>query len=267
MLNKLMELLTESGIIGLFTIKNTVDNSNDKNDPSVRCNLKTNQYRVRAFILKGNIEDNILVVYHSDQVDSKLKEALKNLGNVVRNTVYVVEYKVKDNLQLVKSVKNILDDDDIIKSCFDNRLTSRIPKFEGLDLPDIDTSTTEIMGQTYTWKDIIAISEDSNEGNKLKEILSQKGIYIQRSSDGTSRYIGSAFGEGGILARWMKHLVSNGDARHLNLFILEHGYNSIVFSVIEFYNGDDIIQRENKWKETLGTINYGPYNGKQLNNN
>ena len=65
----------------------------------------------------------------------------------------------------------------------------------------------------------------------------------------------------------MKHLDSNGDARHLNLFILENGYNEIVFSVIEFYHDADIIQRENQWKQILGRINYGQYNGIQLNNN
>ncbi len=267
MLNELEKLLVESEIINLFTIKNTVDNSNDINDPFVRYNLKTNQYRIRAFILKGSIDDNILVVYHSKLVNSKLKEALSNLGNIVRNTVYVVEYKVEDKLNFLKTIKNILDDSEIIKSCFENRLTSRTPRFEGLDLPDVDTTFIDVMGQTYTWRDIIAISEDNSEENSLKKILSQKGIYIQRSVDGTSRYIGSASGEGGILARWMKHLMSNGDARHLNLFILENGYNSVVFSVIEFYDSDDILQRENKWKEILGTINYGPYNGKQLNNN
>ncbi|MEG1254413.1 GIY-YIG nuclease family protein [Clostridium sp.] len=267
MLDKLEELLIQSGIISLFTFKNTVDNSGDSSDPYVRYNVKPNQYRIRAFILKGNGEDNIFTVYHSKVVDSKLKESLKEIGNVVRSTRYVIDYKVEDNLQLVKVIKNILEDGEVIKSCLENRVTSRTPKFEGLDLPDVDTSVCDVMGQTYTWRDIIAISEDNSDENKLKEVLSQKGIYIQRAVDGTSRYIGSAYGEGGILARWMKHLVSNGDARHLNLFILEHGYNSVVFSVIEFYEGEDIIQRENKWKETLGTINYGPYNKVQLNNN
>ena len=49
------------------------------------------------------------------------------------------------------------------------------------------------------------------------------------------------YGEGGIISRWMKHLKSNEDARNLNLFILENGYNEIVFSAIEFYDKEDII--------------------------
>ena len=65
----------------------------------------------------------------------------------------------------------------------------------------------------------------------------------------------------------MKHLNSNGDAKHLNLFVLEKGYNELVFSVIEFCDGEDILKKENMWKAILGTVNYGAYNGLQLNNN
>ncbi|WP_245609240.1 hypothetical protein [Vibrio pacinii] len=52
----------------------------------------------------------------------------------------------------------------------------------------------------FTWKEIIAISEDESPDNELKKVLSQVGVYLQRSTDGTSRYVGSAYSCGGILS-------------------------------------------------------------------
>ncbi|MDM5309705.1 hypothetical protein [Peribacillus frigoritolerans] len=69
--------------------------------------------------------------------------------------------------------------------------------------------------------------------------MSQNGVYIQRSEDGKSRYIGSAYGTGGIIGRWMDHLEFPDNAHHLNLYVLENGYDSILFSVIEFLEGTD----------------------------
>lgn len=70
-----------------------------------------------------------------------------------------------------------------------------------------------------------------------------------------------------FIGRWMKYLESNGNAKYLNLFVLENGYNEILFLVIEFYDGDEILRRENMWKSILGTVNYNAYKGVQLNNN
>ncbi|WP_326929501.1 GIY-YIG nuclease family protein [Aliivibrio fischeri] len=114
---------------------------------------------------------------------------------------------------------------------------------------------------------MIAISEDESEDNELKKVLSQSGVYLQRSSDGVSRYVGSAYGCGGILGRWLKHLNSNGDAKHLNLYVLENGYNKLVFTVLEFTDDNTAIKAESRWKQTLGTKNTGPYDGFRLNRN
>ena len=134
-------------------------------------------------------------------------------------------------------------------------------------MPDVDTSDQEVMGRVYTWKEIIAIDEDSAEDNQLKKALSKGGVYLQRSVDGTSRYIGSAYGQGGILSRWLKHLTSNGNAKHLNLYVLDNGYSDVVFTVLEFTGADEALEAEKKWKNVLGTLNNGPYDGYRLNSN
>ena len=58
-----------------------------------------------------------------------------------------------------------------------NVVLTRNSKYEGLSLPDVDTSDQEVIGRVYTWKEIIAIDEDSAEDNQLKKALS-KGEYI-----------------------------------------------------------------------------------------
>jgi hypothetical protein len=192
---------------------------------------------------------------------------LESVNGKINSKRNVVTFKSLDYIHLSNSIKKILENEEIIKECKETSVIARSSKFEGLDLPDVDTAQENVTGQTFSWREIIAIWEDNSEDNNLKRELSKNGIYIQRSKDGISRYIGSAYGSDGIIGRWMKHLNSNGDAQHLNLFVLEKGYNEIIFSVIEFYDGVDIIQKENIWKQILGTVNFGPYNGKQLNNN
>ncbi|WP_270647176.1 GIY-YIG nuclease family protein [Paeniclostridium hominis] len=269
MVDMLQSILDESGIKSIFEFKKLDDMSSNSN-PYVCYKVKSNIYRIRSFELyKSN---NILRfrVKLSKYVDNVLKTNLNELSEVVSKAQRYVDFEADtlDNfIDIGKNIKSLLDNNDIIESCKSSAPRATTSQFEGLDLPDIDTSQDDVIGQTFTWRDIISIWEDDSEDNKLKQALSQNGIYIQRSKDGKSRYVGSAYGEGGIIARWMKHLNSNGDAQHLNLFILENGYNEIVFAVLEFYDGEDIIQKENMWKNTLGTLNAGAYNGIQLNKN
>lgn len=269
MLDMLQAILDESEIKSIFDFKKIDDMSTDS-CPYVCYRVKSNIYRIRSFELyKSN---NILRfrVRLSKYVDSILKNNLNELKNVVSNAQRYVDFEantLEEFIEIGKNIKSILDNNDVIESCKNSAPRATTSKFEGLDLLDIDTSQEDVIGQTFTWRDIISIWEDDSKDNKLKQVLSQNGIYIQRSKDGKSRYVGSAYGEGGIISRWMKHLNSNGDAQHLNLFILENGYNEVVFAVLEFCDDKNIIQKENMWKNTLGTLNAGAYNGIQLNKN
>ncbi|MCM0759094.1 MULTISPECIES: GIY-YIG nuclease family protein [Sporomusa] len=259
MFDILENILQQSGLAELFIAKVKEDNTNSENS-FIAYRVKTNIYKIRSFELWGNKNDFYFRIYHSDKINVKLKEKLASLKEIINKTNWVVDYKSNDYAQLATMIKNILLNNEIVNECKNSSAVARTSKFEGLNLPDVDTSQNDVMGQTFTWREIISIWEDNSENNNLKRELSKNGIYIQRSRDGKSRYIGSACGIDGIIGRWMKHLNSNGDAQQLNLFVLENGYNEISFSVIEFYNDEDIIKRENMWKQILGTINYGPYN-------
>lgn len=264
--NILKTLLQESEITNLFNLA-TIDSNIINKRPMVAYRVKSNVYKIRAFELWGDSDDFFFRIYHSEKINAELKQELSSLTGVLKNNKRTIDYKTNDYKVLADSIREILNDKTIIQKCENDSSVSKMSKFNGLKLPDIDTSIEYNMGQTFSWRDIISIWEDDSKENLLKESLKRPGIYIQRSQDGKSRYIGSAYGEDGILGRWMKHLDSNGDARHLNLFVLENGYNEIVFSVIEFYDGEDIIKRESIWKQILGSINTGSYNAIQLNNN
>ncbi|MDN4492161.1 GIY-YIG nuclease family protein [Ureibacillus aquaedulcis] len=268
MFNLLESILVSSGLVSLFEIKKREDNTAET-PPWVAYRLKTNIHKIRSFELWKTEPNTIFRIYHAPDMNEGLKTTFESLPGVVKIKSYFIDYQVADFVQLATAIAEILASDEVIK---DSKATSRLAhtsKFEGLKLPDVDTSMEDAFGQTFTWKEVIAIWEDKTEENKLKKVLSQNGVYIQRSIDGTSRYIGSAYGSGGIIGRWMAHLEFLGNAHHLNLYVLENGYDSLRFSVIEFIEGTDseIIQKESLWKKALGTVNKGPYNEKQLNKN
>lgn len=266
MLEYLEGILIRSGIIDLFELKQR-DEYPDQLQPYVSYRVKSNVYRIRAFEFWGSAEEGFFRIYHGSKLQQNLKESLQQLPGYKASRVHTIDFEATDYTELAKLIQKILLDKEIIQGCRETSNLAKTSRFEGLELPDLDMTENHVMGQTFTWRDIIAIHEDNSENNLLKRALCQKGIYIQRSQDGTSRYIGSANGSGGILGRWMSHLEFNGNAHHLNLYVLENGYNEIIFSVIEFYEEEDILKREAMWKEILGTINRGAYNGFQLNRN
>lgn len=269
-LEVLETVLIKSKIVNMFNLNKTDEVFNQGLD-GVAYRVKPNIYKIRAFELYGEKEEEkFFRIYHARDINENLLNTLHSIPGIVRKTQQTVDYRVSFYEELATKITDVLSSAEIIKESKATSRMARASKFEGLELPDVDVSQDEVIGRIFTWREIIAIYEDNSEDNTLKSILSQKGVYIQRSEDGKSRYIGSAYSEGGgILGRWMAHLNSLGDAQHLNLFVLEYGYNCIVFSVLEFVDGttSEIIQKESTWKRTLGTVNHGPYNGIQLNNN
>jgi len=268
MFDILEQLLTTSGLAGMFELKKRDDRTSEQ-IPWVAYRVKPNIYKIRSFELWKSAPNTFFRIYHAPDIHENLKAMLTSLQEVRKVKNNYVDYQTNDYVELTKSIVDILSSEEIIKDSKATSRHARTSKFAGLELPDVDTEQEDVIGQTFNWREVIAIWEDDSPDNKIKRTLSQNGIYIQRSEDGKSRYIGSAYGSNGIIGRWMAHLDFLGNAQHLNLYVLENGYNSIIFSVIEFMEGTDseLIQRESLWKKTLGTVNKGPYNGIQLNKN
>jgi len=228
----------------------------------------SNEFRIRALEIwdKPNPSDSWFRIYHSPQIALKLKQLIDDLEDFVRkaSTVLYSDF-YGDPQQIASALGNLLADGSVEQIVRSNPVFTRNSAYEGLVLPDVDVSDTNVIGRTFTWKELIAISEDDSEENELRKVLSQPGVYLQRSPDGKSRYVGSAYGDGGIIGRWIRHLTANGSAKHLNIYVHENGYANVLFTVLQFT--DQATAAESRWKETLGTRNVGPYDGFRLNSN
>lgn len=257
-----------SGLPLLFSVKRTKYYP-DKDYTALR--FESNNFRIRALeIWDQNRQDKPYVrIYHAKELAVEIKAGIENL--VDKCQVRASSQSYTDYLCSVEIIANalatLLAQDDLRKLAEANPVYSRNSAYDGLELPDVDMSDNSVLGRVFTWKEIIAISEDESQENELRKELSKPGVYLQRSPDGKSRYVGSAYGEGGILGRWICHLKSNGNAKHLNIFVLENGYASVRFTVLEFTNQEDATEKESLWKDTLGSRNEGRYDAFRLNSN
>ena len=261
-IEKLQDLYVNSGLNKLFEIRIEHDYP-EKKFSAIR--LKQNIFRIRSFELWENNKGCFIRIYHGN-IPESIKSELGSYPNQIRSTKHYTDFEGNEE-EIFSYFTNLLSSDISKNIALKNQVYTRNSAYEGLALPDVDTSESNVLGMEFTWKEIIAISEEPSDENHLKKALSQSGVYLQRSSDGVSRYVGSAYSDGGILNRWLKHLNSNGDAKHLNLYVLENGYNNLVFTVLEFTSDHNALQTESRWKQTLGTKNIGPYDGVRLNKN
>ena len=93
-----------------------------------------------------------------------------------------------------------------------------------------------------------------------------KGIYLLTDRETGKSYVGSAYGSNGIWARWSQYFDSlHGGNDQLIKLLNQKGKNyfkeNIKFSLLEIYgmniSDDDIIKRENYWKNKLMTKEHG----------
>jgi hypothetical protein len=96
-----------------------------------------------------------------------------------------------------------------------------------------------------------------------RALSSVNGIYLIRDKSTGKLYVGSAYNDQGIYGRWKQYALS-GDGGNKQLIGLDS--NNFEFSILETTSYtlsiDEVIQAENKWKERLGTREFG-----NLNNN
>lgn len=240
----------------------------DRDYTSLR--FQSNDFRIRALEIwdKPNPADGWFRIYHASKIAPELKELIDGLEGFRHKTSTVRYSDFYGNAQeIVAAFGSLLSEGSVEEIVRANPVFSRNSAYEGLELPEVNVLDADVLGRTFTWRDLIAISEDDSEDNELRKALSQPGVYLQRSPDGKSRYVGSAYGTDGILGRWLSHLTSNGSAKHLNIYVLENGYTNVRFTVLEFTDKDKATAAESRWKETLGTRNVGIYDGLRLNSN
>lgn len=92
----------------------------------------------------------------------------------------------------------------------------------------------------------------------INALSSVNGIYLIKYKKDGRLYVGSAYGKDGILGRWASY-AKTGHAG--NKLLKELDPHLFEFSVLEILastmSADDVIARENRWKECLGTRVFG----------
>jgi hypothetical protein len=110
-----------------------------------------------------------------------------------------------------------------------------------------------------TYQDIKKLAKDSDSNSVWVSALSSvNGVYLIRNKHNGKLYVGSAYGKGGILARWHNYSKS-GHGGNQRLKELDPG--ALEFSILEIapstMSNDDLIAREQGWKSKLGTRKFG----------
>jgi hypothetical protein len=92
----------------------------------------------------------------------------------------------------------------------------------------------------------------------VKALSSVNGIYLIKDKLSGKLYVGSAYGDKGIYGRWSAY-AQNGHGGNLELKELDP--TNFQFSILEIVSptttADGVIECENRWKEKLGTRQFG----------
>lgn len=265
-LAQLRDIFEKSGLSSL--LRNRKEERNDQRQ-FVALRFEQNLFRLRSIEIwkRGDTKGgDFFRIYHGKNIASEIKSAINDIPGIFRSSDDKTDIR-GDYLETAKNLYGIISNQTFQQIAEEERHFSRNSEYEGLELPDVDTADDQILGRVFTWKELIAISEDISTDNLLKNALGQSGIYLQRSKNGSSRYVGAAYGEGGFLGRWLKHLNHNGNAKHLNLYVLENGYSNMIFTVLEICDPSLVMTKESQWKAALGSKNDGIYDGLRLNCN
>ena len=113
-----------------------------------------------------------------------------------------------------------------------------------------------------TYKQLKLIASGERYSRYKDALLNVKGIYCLTDKKSGKLYIGSAYGQNGIIQRWDDYLnTSHGGNVGLKELYEKEGevyfVENIEFTLLEFFDkrkpDKDIIHRENYWKEALGS--------------
>jgi hypothetical protein len=93
-------------------------------------------------------------------------------------------------------------------------------------------------------------------------LQNQKGIYLLVDTKTGKMYIGSAYGNDMLHARWMNYInTCHGGNKELKKLKQDYIKDYFYFSILETFNQNvsdqTIIERESYWKQVLGTRQFG----------
>jgi len=162
----------------------------------------------------------------------------------------IIKYKKTHQTQVVH-LKNVIDELEIAQI---------LPNvFDGIDFPGYDKVrlsygqlSTIVQRQKQDW---------------VAALKNQKAVYLIVDKESGSQYVGSAYGENGmLLQRWTSYINDgHGGNKLLRLIVdklgIDYVKKNFQYSILENYNArtdkNIILARESWWKETLGSRAFG----------
>jgi hypothetical protein len=110
-----------------------------------------------------------------------------------------------------------------------------------------------------SYEDLQKLIDDTDSNRSWVNALSSvNGVYIIKHKGDGRLYVGSAYGKDGILGRWTAYANTGHAGNKLLKGLDPHLFE---FSVLEIspstMSAEDVIAREARWKECLGTRNFG----------
>jgi hypothetical protein len=105
------------------------------------------------------------------------------------------------------------------------------------------------------------VSHSSSNFSFASALKAVNGVYLIRDKSTGSLYVGSAYGDDGVLGRWSNY-AKNGHGGNKNLKALDP--NNFEFSIVEIVppmsSPEEVVRREMRWQEKLGTRDFGGLN-------
>ena len=167
----------------------------------------------------------------------KLSEYEKYFGRLV------VQFH-KDGSYVVLTGKNCIEKF-VVKEILPSILDKDI--FPGYEKVNISWETMRHVLNKDTWKTALE---------------NQKGVYLITDTSNGKKYVGSAYGEYMILARWKAYLkTGHGGNTGLKTLLFDHIKKNFTYSILDIYKSSTsdqiIIDRESWWKEVLQSRKFG----------
>ncbi len=155
----------------------------------------------------------------------------------------IVRYKNRSQT-LIRNASSIIDDCEVVQILPTIYEHDQFPGYESVNI---------------SWRDLQQVIENDSWKTALQN---QKGIYLITDSCSGKMYIGSAYGETMILNRWRSYLKTrHGGNIRLKELANDYIENNFRFSILEIFksttNDQIILERENWWKSTLQTREFG----------
>jgi len=162
----------------------------------------------------------------------------------------IVKYRKKHQTQGIyyKTVMDLLEVEQVLPSIFD-----------GIDFPGYDNVRLSF--------EQLSLIVKRHKKDWVSALESQKAVYLITDNYTGKHYVGSAYGDNGmLLQRWSNYIENgHGGNKFLKEIVELEGFeyikNNFQYSILENYNSrvdkNKILEREAWWKETLGSRAFG----------